>query len=148
MSGEAIRIMLVEDHQLMREVLELVLSREPDFDVVGSAGDVGQALAVLGGARPDVVLMDLDLPGPDGVRATRAMLRIMPGLRVVMLSASCTPAHVERALSAGACGYLIKDGSVEQLREGVRTAARGGRPMAPLAAAMHATGVVPTTGRR
>lgn len=148
MSGQAIRIMLVEDHQLMREVLELVLSREPDFEVVGSAADVGQAVALLCSARPDVVLMDLDLPGPDGVRATRAMLRIMPGLRVIMLSATCTPAHVDRALSAGACGYLIKDGSVEQLRDGVRTAARGGRPMAPLAAAMHGSDVVPTTGPR
>lgn len=136
MTGETIRVMLVEDHQLMREVLALVLEREPDLAVVGAAGDAGQALALLHRSRPDVVLMDLDLPGPDGVRAARAMMRVVPGLRVVILSATCTPAQVHRSLAAGACGYLVKDGSVEQLYVGVREAARGGRPMAPLAAAM------------
>lgn len=133
MGTDVIRVMLVDDHLLVRAAIRRLFVSQPDLVVVGEAADARQALSLVGRMRPHVVLMDLQLPGLDGVGATGALLAVMPLLRVLVLSATCTPDQVRDALAAGACGYLLKDGSVEQLYAGVRAAARGETPMAPLA---------------
>lgn len=136
MDVEIVRVVLVDDHRLLREAVGGLLALEPDLLVVGSAADASEALALLGRTRPDVVLMDLSMPGVDGIAATEALRRARPGLRVVILSATCSRHQVHQAFDAGACGYLLKDGSVGHLCDGIRSAARGGRPVAPLVAAL------------
>lgn len=129
-------VMIVDDHQLMREVLGHLLSLELDIEVVAAAADATSALVLAQEFEPDVVLMDVDLPGVDGITATRTLLAMLPETRVIMLSASCTRALVSDALLAGACGYLTKGDEAHFLTDGVRDAARGGHPMARLAVAM------------
>lgn len=130
------RVMIVDDHQLMREVLWHLLSLERDIEVVAAAADATSALVLAQEFEPDVVLMDIDLPGVDGITATRTLLALLPETQVIMLSASCSKALVRDAVLAGACGYLTKGDDVRSLTDGVRDAARGGRPMAPLAVAL------------
>lgn len=125
------KVMLVDDHRLMREVLVHLLSHEPDLAVVGSAADASESVSLARATRPDVVVMDIDLPGPDGIAATRSLLALDASIRVVMLSASCTRALVYDSAAAGACGYLLKGDPAHHLPEGIRAAARGDHPMAP-----------------
>ena len=126
-------VMLVEDNRLMRELLAYVVEQEPGLDLVAVAED-GEAALELGMlTRPQVVVMDVNLPGRDGVEATRELCRELPGVRVLILSVSCNRKLVHRALAAGACGYLVKDGSHHQLVDAIRAAAVGGSPLAPLA---------------
>ena len=131
-----IRVMLVEDHQLMREVLEHLLAGEGDIEVVRAVPDAVQAMRLVDELRPDVVLMDIDLPGIDGISATRALVGRDPSLRVVMLSATCTRTTVRDAVAAGACGYLVKGDPPRRIFAGIRAAARGQHPMAPQAVAI------------
>lgn len=126
-----IKVMLVDDHQLMRDVLVHLLSREQDLDVVAAAADAAESLDLARRARPDVVLMDIDLPGIDGIAATRALLTLHPALKIVMLSASVSKSLIRDAAAAGARGYLLKGDPPDRLTEGIRAAARGDHPMAP-----------------
>ena len=130
------RVMLVEDHQLMREVLEHLLAGERDLQVVGAVPDAAHAMGLVDDLRPDVVLMDIDLPDTDGISATRALVGRDPSLRVVMLSASCTPNLVRDAVAAGACGYLVKGDPPRRIFAGIRAAAQGQHPMTPQAVAI------------
>lgn len=130
------RVMLVDDHQLMREVLIHLLSHERDLAVVGSAADARESITVARATRPDVVVMDIDLPGPDGIAATRFLLAMDASIRVVMLSASCSRALICDAAAAGACGYLLKGDPAHHLPAGIRAAARGDHPMAPQVVAL------------
>ena len=136
MDTQTIRVMLVDDHQMVREAVGRLLGLEGDLEVVGSAADAREAVLLLERVRPDVVLMDVSMPGTDGISATETLRDSVPGLRVVILSATCNRHQVHQAFNAGACGYLLKDGSVGQLCDGIRSAARGGRPVAPLVAAL------------
>jgi DNA-binding NarL/FixJ family response regulator len=129
-------VLLVDDHRLMRQVLRVVVEGEPDLCVVGSASDAESALAVIDELTPDVVLMDLELPGMNGIEATRQLVSVHPLVRVVMLSASCSRALVVGALTAGASGYLLKEGPPEQLLNGIRDVVCGHRPLAPTARAL------------
>ncbi len=126
-----IRILLVDDHPVVRHGLRGMLDAEPDLTVVGeaSSGPEGVSLAV--GERPDVVLMDLRMPGGDGVSATEQIVAKAPGVRVMVLTTYESDRDILRAIEAGAQGYLLKDASPSELAEAVRAAARGETVLAP-----------------
>jgi DNA-binding NarL/FixJ family response regulator len=126
-----IRLLVVDDSALVRVALGEYLQAQPDLCVVGMARDGQEAvdLAVL--AHPDVVIMDLLMPGLDGVAATRALLSRAPGTRVLILSGVGLGSSVREAFAAGACGYLLKDGNATALLDGVRRCHAGGRPLSP-----------------
>ncbi|MFI6169611.1 response regulator [Nocardia sp. NPDC051052] len=126
-----ITIMLVDDHPVVREGLRGMLESEPDFSVVGEAGSGDEAVALDRVKQPDVILMDLRMPGLDGVGATRKILRQTPGRRVVVLTTYETDADILRAVEAGASGYLLKDVSRTELAGAIRAAARGETVLAP-----------------
>jgi DNA-binding NarL/FixJ family response regulator len=120
-----IRILLVDDQALFRESMRAFLNLQPDFQVVGEAANGEQALARAVELKPDVILMDVRMPGMDGVEATRHLRAALPGSRVIMLTTFDDDEYVFEALRHGAVGYLLKDSSAEKLFEAVRGAARG-----------------------
>ncbi|QFU85981.1 response regulator transcription factor [Amycolatopsis sp. YIM 10] len=126
-----IRILLVDDHPVVREGLRGMLDTEPDLTVVGEAGSGDEAVAQSRVKEPDVILMDLRMPGLDGVGATRQILRADPSRRVVVLTTYETDADILRAVEAGAAGYLLKDASRAELAGAIRAAARGETVLAP-----------------
>lgn len=126
-----ISVLLVDDHPVVREGLRGMLEAEPDLTVVGEAGSGEEAVAVNLAREPDVVLMDLRMPGLDGVGATRRILADSPGRRVVVLTTYETDADILRAVEAGAAGYLLKDASRRELADAIRAAARGETVLAP-----------------
>ncbi len=126
-----ITVLLVDDHPLVRAGVAGMLAGADDIDIVGEAGDAAEAVAAVRARRPDVVLMDLRLPGGDGVTATARILAQSPDTRVVVLTTYETDADILRAVEAGAAGYLLKDVSRADLVNAVRTAARGGTVLAP-----------------
>jgi DNA-binding NarL/FixJ family response regulator len=124
----ATRVLVVDDHEMFSEALAMLLTRQPDVRLVGSARDAEEALALLDGdeaEEPDVVLMDLDLPGLDGIQATRRIREATPDAKVVVLTALQDPERIADALAAGACGYVPKTRAVEELMDVVRRAAAG-----------------------
>jgi DNA-binding NarL/FixJ family response regulator len=130
-----IKVLLVDDHPVVREGLRGMLAAEPDLEVVGEAGGAAEAVAAVRRHAPDVVLMDLRMPGSDGVEATAGVLSERPGTRVVVLTTYETDADILRAVEAGAAGYLLKDVTRRDLAQAVRTAARGETVLAPSVAA-------------
>lgn len=126
-----IRIVLVDDHPVVRMGLRGMLDAEPDLTVVGeaSSGVAGAALAV--SLRPDIVLMDLRMPGGDGVDATAEILSTTTGVRVMVLTTYESDRDILRAIEAGASGYLLKDASPSELADAVRAASRGETVLAP-----------------
>ena len=126
-----VRLMLVDDHPVVRAGLAGMLTAEDDLDVVGEAGDGAEALEMARLLRPDVVVMDLRMPGMGGAEATAHILREVPGTRVLILTTYDTDADIVRAVEAGATGYLLKDTPRAQLLEAVRSAARGETVLAP-----------------
>ncbi|MDT7727989.1 MAG: hypothetical protein QOI21_4565 [Actinomycetota bacterium] len=126
-----ITIMLVDDHPVVREGLRGMLEAEPDLSVIGEAGSGDEGVALARVKQPDVILMDLRMPGLDGVGATRKILAETPGQRVVVLTTYETDADILRAVEAGASGYLLKDTSRVELAGAIRAAARGETVLAP-----------------
>ncbi|TYB68662.1 response regulator transcription factor [Nonomuraea sp. PA05] len=122
--------MIVDDHPVVRDGLRGVFDGVPGIEVVAEAGDGHEALVLARAAEPDVVLMDLRMPGLDGVSAIERLAADHPGIRVVVLTTYDTDADVSRALAAGVAGYLLKDAPREELQAAVRTAAAGGRVLA------------------
>jgi DNA-binding NarL/FixJ family response regulator len=122
--AEVTRVLVVDDHEMFSEALELLLGRQPDVELVGSARDAAEAMAMLD-QDPHVVLMDLDMPGTDGIEATRQIREKVPGTKVVLLTAIQSPEVIAEALSAGACGYVPKTRAVDDLMDVVRRAAAG-----------------------
>jgi DNA-binding NarL/FixJ family response regulator len=120
--GRTIRIVLVEDNQVFREALELLLGLQADIDVVASVGDGNQAVPVVHEHQPDVVLMDYRLPGLDGVQATRAVRDASPGVAVVCLTASANLREVDALYEAGAVACLSKDQELEEIVGAIRRA--------------------------
>ena len=118
------RVLVVDDHEVFSEALELLLGRQPDLRLVGSARDADEAMAMLD-HEPDVVLMDLDLPGMDGIEATRQIRHVAPQTKVVLLTGIQSPEVIAEALAAGACGYVPKTRAVDELMDVVRRAAAG-----------------------
>jgi DNA-binding NarL/FixJ family response regulator len=129
-----IRVLVVDDHEVVRAGLRMLLSGFDDLTVVGEAEDGSTALAAIAGATPDVVLMDLSMPGVDGVTATARIAAEHPTVRVVVLTTFADRDHVTAAIDAGAVGYLLKDADPRTIADGIRVAARGEAPMDPRAA--------------
>ena len=130
-ANAAIRVVLADDHPIVREGLRGMLAAEPGIEVVAEAASGAEAVAVAARYRPDVVLMDLRMPGGDGVTATAKILAATPGARVVVLTTYETDADIVRAVEAGAVGYLLKDTPVAELSQAIRAAARGETVLAP-----------------
>lgn len=126
----AIRVLLADDHPVVREGLRGMLTAEPDIEVVGEAASGPEAVALAERLRPDVVLMDLRMPGGDGVEATRRLA----GTTVVVLTTYDSDADILRAVEAGAAGYLLKDTPRAVLADSVRAAAAGETVLAPAVA--------------
>jgi DNA-binding NarL/FixJ family response regulator len=126
----AIRVLLADDHPVVREGLRGMLDAEPDIEVVGEAASGPEAVVLAGRLRPDVILMDLRMPGGDGVDA----IGRLAGTTVVVLTTYDSDADILRAVEAGAAGYLLKDTPRSVLADSVRAAARGETVLAPAVA--------------
>lgn len=127
----SVRVVVADDHPVVRSGIVALLGLEPDLEVVGEAGDGAQAVALAQELRPDVVLMDLRMPGTDGASATARIVTELPGVRVLVLTTYETDTDILRAVEAGATGYLLKDTPRDQLVAGVRAAARGESALSP-----------------
>ncbi len=126
-----VRVVLVDDHALVRSGLAQLLDGAEDLEVVGEAADGAAAVEVVRERRPDVVVMDLQMPGVDGVEATRRIMAEGLGTEVVVLTSFSDGARIEAALDAGAVGYLLKDADPEEVLDGVRAVSRGESPLHP-----------------
>jgi DNA-binding NarL/FixJ family response regulator len=129
-----IRVAIVDDHAVVRQGLEQLLKGEDDIEVVGTAANGEDAHSLVQSVTPDVFLMDLSMPGVDGVEATRRILADAPDVHVVVLTSFADRQRILDALEAGASGYLLKDGDPAQVAEAVRVAAAGESPLDPKAA--------------
>jgi DNA-binding NarL/FixJ family response regulator len=129
-----IRVLLVEDHLLVRAGIERLLAGVEDIEVVGAAADGAQGMELAKQLHPDVVLMDLLMPEMDGREAIRRILGDRPKTKIVVLTSFSDREQIMEALDTGAVGYLIKDAEPEELIRGIRSAARGESPLAPRAA--------------
>ena len=129
-----IRVLLVDDHPVMREGLRLLLGAQPDFEVVGEAASGGEAVALAESLAPDVVIMDLEMPGMDGVEATRRIVEGGPRAKVVVYTAYYSDEQILGAMRAGAVGYLLKGGHREDVYRAVRAAHTGGSLLEPIVA--------------
>ena len=129
-----VTVLIADDHPVVREGLRGMLAAEPGIVVVGEAGSGDEAVTMARMLRPDVVLMDLRMPGGDGVDATAGILATAPGTRVVVLTTYETDADIVRAVEAGATGYLLKDTPRTDLVSAIRAAARGETVLGPTVA--------------
>jgi DNA-binding NarL/FixJ family response regulator len=142
-----IRIVLVDDHAMFRSGLRELLDRH-GLDVVGEASDATSAIEVVADAAPDVVLMDVGMPGASGIEATMRIRAAAPTARVIMLTVSADERDVEESICAGACGYVLKDAQVEQILGAIRSAAAGESHLSPRIAANILERVRADPGRR
>ena len=129
-----IRVLLADDHSLVRDGLGRLLASVPDIEVVAAAADGREAIRLAQEHRPDVILMDLRMPGMDGSEATRRLLEEDHATQVVILTSFSERDEILSALDAGAIGYLLKDAEPDEVIRGVRAAAHGESPLAPKAA--------------
>jgi DNA-binding NarL/FixJ family response regulator len=129
-----IRILLADDHPVVRDGLAAMLSTQPDFEVVGEAGTGAEAVAEAARLRPDVVLMDLEMPALDGIEATRRLRAADPAVQVVVLTAFDTDERIVGALQAGAQGYLLKGAPRAEIFAAIRTVSAGGALLQPVVA--------------
>jgi NarL family two-component system response regulator LiaR len=130
-----IRVLITDDHGVVRQGLRMFLSRDPEVEVVGEAANGREAVEMARGLEPDVVLMDLLMPVMDGISATEAIRAEMPGVEVIALTSVLEDASVTGAVRAGAIGYLLKDTDTDELRRAIKAAAEGRVHLAPEAAA-------------
>lgn len=126
-----IRVMLVDDHDMVRDGLRLMLQTCPDFDYAGEARNAEIAVMLAEQHRPDVILMDLVMPGKDGIYATSEILKRLPDTRIVALTSYDTTGMVERALKAGAISYLKKNVTMNELASAIREAYAGKPTLSP-----------------
>jgi DNA-binding NarL/FixJ family response regulator len=129
-----IRVLIADDHGVIRDGLGRLISALPDIELVGVAADGAEAIERAREVEPDVVLMDLDMPKVDGIEATRRVLADRPGTAVLVLTSFSDRPRILGALEAGACGYLLKDVASDEVADGIRAAARGESPLDPRAA--------------
>lgn len=123
--GRPVRVMIVDDHEMLRAGLRLFLSGADGLEFVGEAGDGGQAITSCGQLRPDVVLMDMVMPDMDGATATRIIRERFPNIQVLGLTSFHEEELVQKALEAGAIGYLLKNVSAQELTEAIYNARAG-----------------------
>jgi DNA-binding NarL/FixJ family response regulator len=129
-----IRLVIVDDHPLVRRGLSELFSEDDDFEVLEAVADGEQAVSTVLARQPDVVLMDISMPGMDGIEATRRLLAVRPETRVVMLTSFADHERVMEAVDSGAVGYILKEAESDELLRGVRAAAVGDSPLSPRAA--------------
>jgi DNA-binding NarL/FixJ family response regulator len=129
-----IRVLVADDHGVLRDGLGRVIAAQPDMELVGAAANGAEAVEMCRSVGPDVVLMDLEMPVLDGIEATRAIAAQMPATAVLVLTSFSDRHRIMGALDAGAVGYLLKDASADDVVRGVRAAAEGGSPLDPRAA--------------
>lgn len=132
---DKIRILITDDHPVVREGLSGMLAGQSDFEVIGLAADGDTAVKLHGSLNPDVTLMDLRMPGLDGVMAIKAIKAQQPSSRIIVLTTYDSDADILPAIEAGATGYLLKDAPREELFRAIRAAARGDSVLAPAVAA-------------
>ena len=130
-TSDGIRVLLCDDHAVVREGLARLLESTEGIDVVGGAADGAEAVEAALALRPDVVLMDLQMPKVDGVEATRRIAAEAPGCQVVVLTSFSDNARILHAIDAGARGYLLKDAEGSEVVRAIRAAARGEAPLDP-----------------
>ncbi|MFF8578481.1 response regulator [Streptomyces albidoflavus] len=146
--GKSVRVLLAEDQGMMRGALALLLGMEPDLEVVAQVGSGDEVVSAALEQRPDVALLDIEMPGLSGLEAAALLRDHLPGCRVVMVTTFGRPGYLRRAMDAGAAGFVVKDGPVEELAEAVRRVLRGETVIDPaLAAAALSAGPNPLTGR-
>ncbi|MCX4443197.1 response regulator transcription factor [Streptomyces albidoflavus] len=146
--GKSVRVLLAEDQGMMRGALALLLGMEPDLKVVAQVGSGDEVVSAALEQRPDVALLDIEMPGLSGLEAAALLRDHLPGCRVVMVTTFGRPGYLRRAMDAGAAGFVVKDGPVEELAEAVRRVLRGETVIDPaLAAAALSAGPNPLTGR-
>jgi len=143
-----IRLLLADDQSLVRGALAALLSLEDDLDVVAEVGRGDEVVAAAREAKPDVAVLDIEMPGIDGIAAAAALRTEVPGCRVLMVTTFGRPGYLRRAMEAGASGFVVKDAPAEQLADAIRRVASGLRVVDPaLAAETLATGESPLTAR-
>ncbi|HEY0641649.1 MAG TPA: response regulator transcription factor [Pseudonocardiaceae bacterium] len=130
-----ITVMLVDDHPVVREGVRGMLAGEADIDIVAEAGSADEAVVMNEATRPQVILMDLRMPGGDGVEATSRIMAGAAPTRVLVLTTYESDTDILRAVEAGAAGYLLKDATRVELADAIRSAARGETVLAPSVAA-------------
>ena len=143
-----IRLLLADDQAMVRGALATLLGLEPDMEVVAEVGSGDEVVAAARASEPDVALVDVEMPGLDGIAATAALHEAMPGVRVLIVTTFGRPGFLRRALQAGASGFVVKDTPARQLAEAVRRVHSGLRVVDPaLAADSLVTGESPLTVR-
>jgi two-component system, NarL family, response regulator DesR len=143
-----IRILIAEDQGMVRGALAALLSLEPDLDVVAQVASGDEVLSAAQETRPDVALLDIEMPGMDGIEVAAALRRELPETVPLIVTTFGRPAYLRRAMEAGAAGFLVKDAPSERLANAIRRAATGERVIDPeLAAATLADGESPFTPR-
>jgi NarL family two-component system response regulator LiaR len=130
-----IRLVIVDDHSVVREGLRAFLRLQEGIDVVGEAASAAEAIHVAAGLSPDVVLLDLVMPGGDGIGAIRQVLEVAPAARVLVLTSFADDAQIFAAMAAGAAGYLLKDVDPQALADGIRDVHQGRPALHPSVAA-------------
>jgi len=120
-----IRVLLADDHEIVREGVKMILAKEPDFEMVGEAEDGQQALDLVERMKPNVVVMDISMPGMGGIEATQQVKERHPGVNVIALTMHEDESYVFKLLRAGASGYVLKRAAAQDLVQAVRAAAKG-----------------------
>lgn len=131
---DKIRVVVADDHTVVREGIRFVLNSQPDMEVIGEAGDGQEAVAKVQELRPDVVLMDLAMPGIGGLEATRKIKVLLPEAHILILTMQEGEEYFFKALDAGASGYLLKGASTADLVAGIRAVHTGGVALGPVVA--------------
>jgi DNA-binding NarL/FixJ family response regulator len=125
------KILIVEDHTLLRAGLRTLLSQEPDFDIAGEADNGRDAIRMITSLSPDLVLMDLTMPGTNGIEAIAEAKRRVPDVRILVLTLHRAEEYIHQSLKAGADGYILKDATHEELRVAIRSVLRGKTYLSP-----------------
>ena len=143
-----IRLLLADDQELIRSALAALLELQEDFEVVAAVGRGDEVVAAAREHHPDVALLDIDMPGIDGLAAAGVLAQQVPRCRSLILTTFGRPGYLRRAMESGACGFVVKDAPPEQLADAIRRVAAGERVVDPaLAAATLASGASPLTAR-
>jgi NarL family two-component system response regulator LiaR len=127
-----VRILIVDDHPVVRDGLNAILSTQPDFEVIGEAGNGEEAIKQVEILKPDVILMDLEMPGVDGIEALTRLTGIDPDIRVIVLTVFDTDERILNSVQAGARGYLLKDAPRDKIFNAIRVVSQGGSLIHPL----------------
>lgn len=129
-----IRLLIIDDHEMVREGLKAMLSAEPDFSIVGDAANAEQAFALIERERPDIILLDVRLPGTSGIEVCRTVTERYPAIAVIFLTTFTDESLVEQCIKAGARGFIVKDIERFDLKRSIRAVARGEAAIDPKAA--------------